>query len=176
MTKNLRIHLCEKLCETLLVEILPKFRETLLTETDRNFGKVTEVPRNAFFPKLINILTKFRKISRKLPKLTEISRNRFRVSVQTLVQTYPTLYPIRGIRKNIKLRKLSASVKPCEPSQNIINVFNFEFKILLYKTVGMLRKRKFDSKLFFSWYTYGVQKCNVKFFKKAFEVTTHCRS
>ena len=53
---------------------LPKYRETLLSETDRNF---TEISRN------------FTEISRNLPKLTEISRNRFRALVQTLTSTLP---------------------------------------------------------------------------------------
>ena len=54
--------------------IFPKLSEiSLLSEIDRNF---TEISRN---------FAKLAETDRNLPKLTEISRNRFRVSVQTLI-------------------------------------------------------------------------------------------
>ena len=105
----------------------PKFRETLLAETDRNFAKF-EIFWNTFIQMAVHgchfriffccriqsnckkyyLLIKMRahrrtrilaakgvlhiphftEISRNLQKLTEISQNRFRVSVQTLSVLY----------------------------------------------------------------------------------------
>ena len=58
-----------------------KFQHTkilIFFETIRNFAKLNETL-------LSETYRNFNEISRNLPKLTEISRNRFRVSVQTLI-------------------------------------------------------------------------------------------